>query len=40
MSFNHDGLLAVERQPFLIICVGKEDRRTLCNSLSDEHEDT
>ena len=31
-SFNHDGLVAVERHPFLIIYVGKEDGRTHCNS--------
>ena len=31
-SFNHDRLVAVERQPFLIIYVGEEDGRTLCNS--------
>ena len=31
-SFNHNRLVAVERQPFLIIYVGKEDGRTLCNS--------
>ena len=31
-SFAHNGLVAVEKQPLLIIYVDKEDGRTLCNS--------
>ena len=39
-NFNHDGLVAVERQQFLIICVGKEKEGFSVIDGSDDHGDT